>query len=104
MIKISMTRDALIKSYTREFKYGSISMANNDQEILKNMKIGKRIELRIEIVDQDINIEETNIKGKVAIISKNNLVIAFEHTYEAIMLKNKIEKIINGNYSNNIFK
>lgn len=102
MIELTIpNKETLIKNYVKEFKYGAINMDNNDQETLRNIKIGEKIEIIINLPFINISLKT---RGRISLTSKSSIVFSFENTEEFIELKNKIEEVIEGNYNNNIFK
>lgn len=102
MIELTIpNKETLIKNYVKEFKYGAINMDNNDQETLRNVKVGEKIEIIINLPFVSISLKT---RGRISLISKSSIIFSFENTEESIELKNKIEEVIEGNYNNNIFK
>lgn len=100
MIELTIpNKEILNKNYVKEFKYGAINMDNSDQETLRNIKIGEKIEIIINLPFVNVSVKT---KGRISFISKKSIVFSFENSEESIELKNKIESIlIDQKYNNN---
>lgn len=82
MIELTIpNKETLIKNYVKEFKYGAINMDNNDQETLRNIKIGEKIEIIINLPFINISLKT---RGRISLTSKSSIVFSFENTEESI--------------------
>lgn len=58
----------------KNLKYGAINMDNSDQETLRNIKIGEKIEIIINLPFVNVSVKT---KGRISFISKKSICFFF---------------------------
>lgn len=101
MIRINIPSKSLLeKNYRKEFKYGAINIENDDQNVLKSLKIGKKDEMQLSLSFEGEDI--FTVKGRISMISKKSFIFAFDNNDASITLKSKIENIIGSDIKDQI--